>query len=244
VPLALALDAVAARLAAVEETVVLEDPTRWAYALREAVVLARPDVLVVGWDGQFELGALRAIVADAPPGGVADALADADGRLRDRLTAAALVSVIATLRGLFSAGPQVTVAVLGPATLAGALCGEGDDADEVADLCADQLVDLLGACVEAGATAVVLRDHAPPAGVDAHAARRPVARALAHQQVELFVVPDEDGVVELVPPATWLLGAESFGPEIARLRGLAAAGRLVLGDGPLPAGLDLERFQV
>ena len=246
-PLALSLDAVAGRLARLDPAVAHEDPGRWAYALREAVALARPDVLVVGWDAGFELAALReaADPGGTSAGGVADALYDADRPLRARAAAGALVSQLTTLSGLFPGDrPALWVAVAGPASLAGALGARADEVDEVADLCADQLVDLLGACAEAGAAAVVLREPAPAAGVDVVAARAPIVRALEHQRVALVTLPPEDDDdVALAPASAWLADDDTFAAALSGWRTTVAGGGLVLGDGPVPAQVALERFQ-
>lgn len=245
-PLALSLDAVAGRLARLDPAVAHEDPARWAYALREAVALARPGVLLVGWDAGFELEALReAVGPDAAADGIADALYDADGPLRARAAASALVTQLATLKGLFPAGePALWVAVLGPASLAGALGAGGDEAAEVADLCADQLVDLLGACAEAGASTVVLREPAPVSGVDVAAARAPIMRALEHQRVALLTLPLEgDGEVTLAPADAWLADDDAFAASHAAWRTAVAGGGLVLCEGPVPQDIALERFQ-
>lgn len=247
-PLALSLDEVATRLTGLEPAVALEDPARWAYALREPLALARADVLVVGWDAGMELRALReaAGVADdegsAPdPEAVVDGLYGATGPLREQPSGAALVALVETLRAMLPGGPDLWVALLGPASLAGAL-GGGADGAELADLCADQLVDLVRACAEAGARTAILREPAPATGVDGERVRAPLVRAAEHQGVALLPLPGAPAV-ELVPPATWLLDREAFSAEMSRLRRLADTGTVVLGDGPVPGTLELERFQ-
>lgn len=245
-PIALDLDDVATRLTGVEATRALSDPAAWAYALRDAVALARPDVLIVGWGAGFELAALRDVVEGADAGSVTDALYDAPGPLRARPPAQALSTLVATLAGLFPGGPSVALAVLGPSTIAGTLAGPQDDGAELADLCADQLVDLLSACVEAGARSVLLREPHPIPEVDATAARSPIERVLAHQQVDLVVLANELEAqsVELMAPGVWLSEDETFAREMSSVRAFAAAGTLVVGDGPVPGAVDLTRFQL
>lgn len=182
-------------------------------------------MLVVGWDGGFETGALASVVDGADD--VVDALYDAGG-LREQPAAGALVTLVQTLHGLFPGGPAVAVAVHGPVELAASL-GVGDD-DEAADPCADLLVDLLRACAEAGATTVVLR------GVHDRA-DGPILRALDHARVAL-----------VRPLAVRRLDATFWAdPEDAVVAaGLATARAqdgLVLSDGPVPGDVALERFQ-
>lgn len=242
-PLALSLDEIAARVGGAAPSTARSDPERWAYALREAVALARPDALVVGWDAGHELHGLReaAGVAEDDAASVVDGLYDAATQVRDQPSGAALVTLVSTLVALFPSGPQPWPALVGPATLAG-LLGDGGDHDELADLCADQLADLLRACAEAGAPAVVLREPAPAAGVDPAAARGPLLRAAEHHGIALHVVPGAPGV-EFVAAGLWLEDAAAFAPAFARLRALAASGTVVLGDGPVPGAVALERFQ-
>ncbi|MTD44704.1 hypothetical protein GKE82_10480 [Conexibacter sp. W3-3-2] len=219
--LALSLDALAARLTGADPAVALAEPERWAYALREAVALARPDMLVLGWDGGFETGALATVVGGAAD--PVDAIYDADRPLCEQPQGAALVTLVGTLRQLFGGRPRLALAVRGPAALADGLGAPADD--ELADLCADQLVDLLLACAAVGIDTVVLR------GEDQRA-DGPVVRALDHARVALV----RPGMVELLPAASWsTIGAS----ELAAAR---AAPHLVLSDGPVPGNLELERL--
>lgn len=242
-PLALSLDEVAVRVAGVPSTLARTDPERWAYALREAVALVRPDALVVGWDAGHELHGLREAAGVAEgSGATVDALYDATAPVGEQPSGAALVTVLSTLRALFPAGPRPWPALLGPATLAGIL-GGGDDDAELADLCADQLADLLRACAEAGAPAVVLREPEPAAGIDPGAVQGPLARAADHLGIAIHAVPGAPGV-ELVPPDLWTADDARFAAELPRLRDLARSGTVVLGAGPVPGAVALERFQV
>jgi hypothetical protein len=249
------------------------EPMQWAYALRDAVGLAHPDVLISHWDPDLEADAMsNALTA-----------ADGDGDWVDRLLAApplaqtapasAGVELVATLAGLFRSGPEVAAAVTGPVTTAAALAPElllddagPDDRIELADLCADALAGLIGAYGEAGASRVVVIEHDADFldAADLVGVQSPLVRALAHQRVEgIFVAP---------PPGT---GAEAAGygatamrwdgsgaaPDVAlvpadlwalppeqfaeRWPGLATAAgsALLISAGPLPAAMPLENLQ-
>jgi hypothetical protein len=247
-------------------------PMHWAYALRDAVALAHPDVLLSHWDPDLEADALRAGAA-AGDGDWVDRLLNAP-RLADCSPTKEIVELVKTLGGLFRTGPAVAATVTGPATVAAALAGEllgqdarEDDRLELADMAADALAGLIGAYAEAGATKIAVVEHADgfldPG--DVCAAQSPLVRALGHHRVPGIIVSPEgvdlqaagyeaaaarwDGggeppTVALVPRELWASPPEEFA---GRWRGLiaAAAGRdsVLLSDGPLPADMPLENLQ-
>jgi hypothetical protein len=248
-------------------------PMNWAYALRDAVGLAHPDVLVSHWDGALEADALRA-GATQGGGDWVDRLLNAP-RLADAAPTKETVELVKTLVGLFRTGPAIAASVTGPATVASALADEllGDDPSEddrveLADLCADALAGLIDVYGEAGAAKIVVIEHAAgflDAG-DVCAAQSPLVRALGHHRVPGVVVAAEgldlsaagyeaaaarwDGsgpppAVAILPPELWALPQEEFAE---RWRGLVKAAEgsepLVLSDGPLPADMPLENLQL
>jgi hypothetical protein len=248
-------------------------PMQWAYALRDAVGLAHPDVLLSHWDPSLEADALRAGAAGEGDRDWVDRLLDAP-RLADASPTKETVELIRTLAGLFRGGPEVAAVVTGPASVAAALAPEllGDDPDpddrvELTDMCADALAGLIGAYGEAGVSTLVVVEHDAtflPAD-DASAAHSPLVRSLGHQRISgIAVAPDGldlggagyeavaarwDGgasppAVALVPPTLWALPPEDF-PERWRALVTRAAGSaaLLLSDGPLPADMPLENFQ-
>jgi hypothetical protein len=240
------------------------EPMAWAYALRDAAALARPDVLVSHWDPALEADAL------------AEAVGEGEGDWVDRLLAApdlactppasAAVELVATLAGLFRSGPEVAATVTGPASVAAVLAPvllDGDaaagDPAELADMCADKLAGLIEAFVGAGATLVFVVEHEidflePQDAVLAHA---PLVRSLAHQRVDGVLVGAEgagypstaarwDGAgpapeVALLDPDLWSLDPPRFAERWPVLA--ARAGALLLSDGPLPAAMPLENLQ-
>src|SRR5271166_3595797 len=138
--LAPVLQEVAARVGATPPEERLRQPARWAYALRDAVALARPDWIVTHHD--LELEALAAAeqvdtVEDAPD---ADLAATALG--------GAALELTDTLRGLYPSG-VIAASVTGPATMAARLAsrlGEADiDLETVALDCGDALAALAAA---------------------------------------------------------------------------------------------------
>lgn len=247
-------------------------PMHWAYALRDAVGLAHPDLLVSHWDPALEADALRAGAAEGE-GDWVDRLLNA-ARLADVPPTKQAVELVKTLTGLFRTGPPVAAALTGPVTVAAALApdlldaGAGeDDRIELADLCADALAGLIGAYGEAGAGMVVVVEHEPAfleAG-DACAAQSPLVRALGHYRVTGIIVPaagadldragypgaamrwDGQGpppAVGLVAPDVWALAPEEFaGRWRALVAEAAGSDALLLSDGPLPGDMPLENLQ-
>jgi hypothetical protein len=249
------------------------DPMQWAYALRDVVGLARPDVLVSHWDPELEADALAAALADG----------DSDGDWVDRLLAAApladttpaaqAVELVGTLAGLFPGGPPVAASVTGPASVAAILApdligaaADVDDRVELADLCADALAALIGAHGAAGASLVVVVER--EAGFlepsDLAEAQAPLVRALAHQRIDGILAGaagadlpsagysaraiafDGDGPVPdvaLVSPDVWELPPDRFSERWSQIVGAADGDALLLSDGPLRTGTPLENLQ-
>jgi hypothetical protein len=248
-----------------------KEPMRWAYALRDAVGLAHPDVLVSHWDGALEADALRAGAAGADDW--VARLLNAP-RLADVAPTKQILELVKTLAGLFPTGPAVAATVTGPVTVAATLAPDlldpefnGDDRVELADLCADALAGLIGAYGEAGASMVVVveREAGFLTADDVSAAQSPLVRALGHHRVTGIVVPPESGALDTagydaaaaswqgdgpppaaaaIPPALWALEPREFA-ERWRALVAAAAGSdaLLLSDGPLPADMPLENLQ-
>jgi hypothetical protein len=165
-------------------------PTDWAYALRDAVEIAHPDVLISHWDPSLEADALRVALRDGE-GDWVDRLLDAQPLAYTPPTEQAVL-LVGTLARLFPAGPQVAAVLTGPVTVAAALAAEcldggleagANERMELADLCADALAGLLGAYADAGASLIVVAE--PHAGFVSPAAaaeaQLPLARALAHR---------------------------------------------------------------
>lgn len=263
-PLALVLDELAARLSGDDPSVAREDPTRWAYAIREAVALAKPDTIVVGWGGEAETAALRSVADGATGDDLVDALYDAPP-LREVEPASTLPALVGTLRDLFPGGPSIAVALRGPSSVAAALAADGDDVDEIADTAADALADLAGAVAEAGAAALLVVEDLVAPSADAH---KPLVRVLSHHSLDGVLVATAAGDadlsavgyprvatawapsdadapdVALVDPALWEDPDEAgFAAADDALRAAASSGALVLTGGPLPGSLALERLQ-
>jgi hypothetical protein len=244
----------------------------WAYAVRDAVALAHPDVLLSHWDLQLEADALRAGAAGGE-GDWVDCLLNAP-RLADASPTKEKVELVRTLAGLFRTGPPVAAVVTGPATVAAGLADEllGEDAGEddrleLTDLAADALAGLIGAYAEAGACKIVVVERVDgfvDQG-DVAAAQAPLVRALGHHRVPGIILAPAgveleaagyeaaaahwDGgrdppAVALVPPALWALPPDEFAQRWRELVAQAAAADVVLlSDGPLPAEMPLENLQ-
>jgi hypothetical protein len=272
VRLAPVLQEVAGRLAGRPAGDARREPMQWAYALRDAVGLAHPDMLVSHWDPALESDALAA------------AIGDGDGDWVDRLIAApalgetapgrSALELVRTLAGLFPAGPPLAVTVTGPASTAAALAPAllGRDAAageriELADLCADALAGLLSAYAQAGADVILVieQDGSFIAASEIADLHSPLVRALAHHRIDGIAIGPEgadleaagygsqavgwdgDGAppaVALVAPELWGLEPERFVERWARLVDAAqGADALLITDGPLAAAMPLENLQ-
>lgn len=249
-----------------------KEPMPWAYALRDVVGLARPDVLVSHWDRALEADTLRASAA----GGVGDwvdRLLSAPP-LADVAPAKQTVELVHTLAELFRTSPAIAASVTGPVTVAAALAPDlldsestEDDRIELADLCADALAGLIGAYGEAGASMVIVFEYEASFLQDdgVSAVQSPLVRALGHHRVTGIVVPPPGAALEtagyeetaarwegsgpppaaaLVPPGLWALEPEEFARRWqALVAASAGSDALLLSDGPLPADMPLENLQ-
>jgi hypothetical protein len=248
------LQEVAARVNATPPEERLRQPARWAYALRDAVALARPDWIVTHHD--LELEALAAAeqvdtVEDAPD---ADLAATAIG--------GAALELTETLRGLYPSG-IIAASVTGPATMAARLAstlGETDIDLETAALdCGDAVAALAAAHAERGASRVIVWE--PDAGgLEPGAlprAHEPILRRLALLGVDAVAVGAE-GLGETTYAAlacatgghgAALLGADAFrdSPGLdAALAGAeesAGADAVLISDGPVPGDCDLTALR-
>lgn len=248
------------------------DALGFAYALRDAVSLAKADVVVSHYDPGLEADALR--------GGL-----EADGAWADRVIGAGAlaelepvqttVELVRTLAGLYRTGPPVTAAISGPLTVAHALADEligadasDDDRLELCDVAADALAPLIGAYAQAGAAGVLVVE--TTAGWlevpdDEALTHGPLTRALAHHRVEgVLAVPpgselDPEGYTAsaqpwaggilaggcsavLVARAVWEHEPARFAEEFAPLADGVGADTLVLSDGPVPDSAPLENL--
>jgi hypothetical protein len=238
------LDDVAGRLAGRPPGSRREDPVGWAYALRDAVAVADPDVVVSHLDPTVERDALAPLLAggedpvdavlDAPPlGGLGPALA--------------AVELVRTLTGAL---PRPVAATLtGPATLAAALAADAGDPEELAEVCGDALAGYAALLAEAGATTIVVVETAG-GFAGAHA---PIVRALALHAVEAVLwtadpAGEDAGYPALArgwsgeapAPPVAVVGADPScwpGPDAAR------DVDLLLTDGPVPADADLDALR-
>lgn len=220
------------------------DPVAWAYVLRDAVALAEPDLVLSHWDPALEADALAAGLAG--DGSWVDRVLDGVPPAGSAPTGAA-VELVRTLAGLPGYGGRVAVGVTPPAVVAAALggalsaygfdAGAPADREELTDLVADALGALITAYAQAGASVAVL---AGP--VDDARALLPLERAAGHARMTL-VVPGTAGTAVL-PPGAWGLEDEgAFGAAVRVAAAAAGAGGLLLGDGPVPAGVAPARLR-
>jgi len=252
--LALVLQEVAARVNSTPPEERIRQPARWAYALRDAVALARPDWIVTHHDLQLEaLAAAEQVdtVEDAPD---ADLAATALG--------AAALELTETLRGLY---PTATIAasVTGPATTAARLAAQLEETDidlETAALdCGDVVAALAAAHVERGASRVIVWE--PDAGglepgalAQAH---EPLLRRLKLLGVDAVAVGTENLMDRPYAALAWatggrgagLLAADAFGDSAsldAALGGWeesAGTDAVLISDGPVPGDCDLTALR-
>lgn len=197
------LQAVAVRVSGSPQELRRTDPVRWAYALRDAVALAEPDVVVSHLDPRLEADALLAVAAEREGDWVDRVLAAP--ALAQLAPVRETVELVRTLAGLYGGGPPIAATVSGPATVAARLApdllGVGASEDELlelADLAADALAGLVGAYAEAGAQTVIVveHDHGGLAPVDVEQAHLPLVRTLTHHRVEgLLATPPDSPLV-------------------------------------------------
>lgn len=247
------LQEVAARVSGTEPAALREQPTQWAYALREAVSLVAPDWIVSHHDLDLEADAVTA----AGSGDLVDAL---DAPLEDAAPASAALELTATLATLYP-GAVVAASVSGPAAMAGRLLGrdgaeEEPDPLDALDLCGDALAGLAAAHVERGASRVIVWEPScgPFVAADVAAAHRPIVRRLATLGAAAVLCSgpdlDGDGYAAHAAPSSGrsatLIPADAFPDDEGDARGLIAeiesapAGEVVLTDGPIPRGCSMS----
>ena len=263
------LQDVAGRLASLQPAVALrEDPVRWAYALRDAVALAPPALVLSHLDAELEAQALLAgLAAD---GDWIDRVADA-APLATSGPGAAAVELVATLAGAFRGGLGVAAVLSAPADVAAAAAGalgvrdDPGDRSELADLAADALAGLVSAYAAAGAGTMIVVEHAA-GGLDAADRDRshaPLARALAHHRVDAVICPlagrepppgyplsapawDGAGTAPQgaarVDAALWSLDPDAFAARWAAIEAAAGA-MLLLSDGAIAADAPPENLR-
>lgn len=244
------LQQVAARAGGAPEGQRLQQPSRWAYALRDAVAVARPDWVVTHYDLALETHAAREQVE-----GIEDL---PDVELASAPGGRAVLELTETLAGLYP-GRVVAASITGPATMAvrlAAAMGETDaDIETVALDCGDALAALAAALAESGAGRVIVWE-TEPGGLEHRALARahdPILRRLGLAGVKAVIVGCEQlGEVGYAAGA-WpgggagaaLLGADAFTAVDALTAALEVAtvaagpGGVVLSDGPVPGDCDM-----
>lgn len=249
VVLAPVLQEVAARVGGQEPEQRLQAPDRWAYALRDAVALARPDWVVTHHDTGLEAAAIASLEIDL------DEVIDADLAVSPQ--GAAALELTATLAALYPNG-TVAASVTGPVTLARLATrgtGHADDLAAVALDCGDALAVLAAAHVLRGARRIVVWEPEaaalePGALAEAH---EPILRRLALLETGSVVAgPDPvhqagyarsasaacgDGAALL--PASAFSGRAELAQALAQAERIAGEEGVLLSDGPVPAECDL-----
>lgn len=249
------LQEVAARISGTATEMRREQPDKWAYALREAVSLVRPDWVVTHFDLDLEVDSVAA---------AAETIADvADVRLAIVAPATSALELTETLAGLFPDG-VVAASIAGPAAMASRLaCGPigagaaEPDLDELLELCADALAELASAHVERGAQRVIVWEPSagPYAPENVGAAQAPVVRRLETLGVPAvlcagegippdryasYASPSGGHGAALVPigafPASDANGeAQSVDELLSEAAAIAGRDGVVLTEGPIPA---------
>lgn len=225
-----------------------DDPAAFAYTLRDAVQLVRPDWIVTHHDPALEAETVTG--AGTEPDDVVDVDLTAAG------PAAKALELTSTLAGVFT-GKTVAASITGPATMAAAIAGEHDFA-AVAEDCGDVLAALAAAHAERGAARIIVWE--PETGGldpdDLAPAHEPIVRrlALAGAQAILCapaVIPvgyaavasskHGDGAACLVAEA--FSSPEALQAELARATEIAGADGILVSDGPVPAKADMTALR-
>lgn len=237
------LDEVAGRLAGRPAHSRREDPVGWAYALRDAVAICEPDLVVSHLDEAAERDALAPLVEDGDP---VDALLDAPP-LAALEPLGALVELVRTLAGALDR--PIAATLIGPSTLAAALGGASEDAEELAEVCGDALAGYAALLAEAGAATVVVVERVP--GVAG--AHGPIVRALALREAEAVLwTPDDDGGAAGYPALARTWAGDGPAPPVAVVPADPARWPdpawtqgvdLLLTDGAVPADADLDALR-
>lgn len=247
------LQDVAARVAGAAPEQRLLAPTRWAYALRDAVGVACPQWVVTHYDLDLEAGAAKT------GGGVEDVL---DVALEQTEACRAAIELTTTLAGIYRDG-VVVASLTGPATMAARLArlsGEtlDDPAGAAAD-CGDALAALAGAHAAAGAARVLVweREAGELNREDLRSAHEPLLRRLALTGVPAVAAGTELLAGGLYAAAAWRGGGEgaamlepgAFASVQQMDAALALAARrgepdlVLLSDGPVPGDCDLAALR-
>lgn len=222
----------------------VDDPTTWAYTLRDAVELARPDWIVSHHDLGLEASALTGPVSDV----------DAVGDVVLARTPAGLAvgEAVRTLAGLFP-GVVVAASVTGPATVAAAACRafeldpQGDEGIDLLDVSADVIAAYAAALAEHGADRVLVWETDPGAfdPADIASAHRPLVRRLGTIGTPAALCHDGrvevDGYGAVADPQHGLVDPAVFATAATFADVLAtpgAAGPLLVTAGPVPASCD------
>lgn len=242
------LSEVAAAISGTPADSMQADPARWAYALRDAVDLARPDWIITHFEPGLEADAIASAADEA------DGVGDAD------LSATPAAAAVAELTGTVAAiHPTTTIAasVTAPAAVADRLAahfGGIEDEDERLDLldsCADLLADHAAALATRGAGRIIVwdRDGGGFDPADRASALRPLARRLGMAAVPVVLCAADDADAEgfeyhaspgsesaaLIDPARFLQAR-----TIEELLGPLAGAAIALTDGPIPGECDLS----
>jgi hypothetical protein len=214
------------------------DPAAFAYVLRDAVQLARPDWIVTHHDLGLESDAVAAEGVDS--GDVIDV------DLAATPLGAAAVELTTTLRGVFPGG-VIAASVTGPATMARRM---GEDDPGLIEDCGDILAALAAAHADAGADRVIVWE--PEVAGDLEPAHQPIVRRLALAGVACVLVHPallDVGYGAQVGAGAALLGPDAFmsrdalSAELARAVGVAGDGGVLLSDGPVPADCDMAALR-
>lgn len=243
------LQEVAAEMTGTPSSTLLTEPSKWAYALREACELARPDWVLTHHDLSLEADALSAEMRDSSQPGVPSIVALAAGR--------AVATLTETLAALYP-DSVVAASLTGPATVAAGVAerlgiGTEEERLDLLDDCADGCADLCAELIERGAGRLVVWE--PGSGgfddEDVASAHRPLLRRAEVLGASTVLCAQADrgegryGVVagpggqraRLLDPAAFRACAS----VAALLDPIERDGvELVLSDGPLPGDCDLN----
>lgn len=245
-PFAPVLDRVAARIAG-GPPCWKTNPTRWAYCLREAVALVRPDWVITHFDPHAE--------ADALTGEVTASAAVVDVDLARTPILAAALELTTVLVRLYPAQP-VAASVTGPGQLSSILAQrfstpDDDLPDLIADV-GDLLGVLAGSYAAAGAGRILVWESAEIDPMDdlvdeVADAHGPLLRRLDTMGVPAVLCGadrlDELGYADHVVPGRGLAAAADFGtvpfdrlwPTLVH-----GYGGPIVSDGPVPGDADLS----
>lgn len=240
------LQEVAARISGTEPQTMRTEPSRWAYALREAVSLVAPDWIVTHHDLKLEADAVRSAAPELD-----DAL---DAPLEQAAAASAALELTATLASLYQQA-VVAASVSGPAAIAASLIeAAADDPSldplDALDLCGDALAGFAAAQIERGAARVVVWEPSlgPFEAADVEAAHRPLLRRLetlgaaavlcsgpelAGEGYAAHARPSSGRAATLIPPDAFPI-EDGDGRELIATIESGPAGDVVLTDGPIP----------